>query len=91
MAAQQALDCLLEAQDYAGALELLDQMKSLLEQPALRGLQCVRHLPPRLVDTTAAVERALANELLNTIANSDVARIVAEAASDAEAQPGEEG
>lgn len=88
MAAQQALDCLLESQDYAGALDLLDQLKTLLEQPSLLGLQCVRHLPPRLADTTAAVEGALANEFLNITANSDVSRVVVQAASDAEAQPG---
>jgi hypothetical protein len=89
MAAQAALDCMLEGQDYAGALEMLSQLKSLLEQPGLMGLQCVRHLPPRLVDKTAAVERALAAEFLQTLVNGDVARVVAEAAADAEAQPGE--
>lgn len=90
-AAQQALDCLLESQDYAGALDLLEQLKCLLEQASLLGLQCVRHLPPRLADTTVAVEGALANELLNTVANADVAQVVAQAAADAEAQPGEAG
>jgi hypothetical protein len=91
MAAQAALDCMLEGQDYAGALEMLSQLKGLLEQPGLMGLQCVRHLPPRLVDTTAAVERALAAEFLQTLVNGDVARVVAEAAADAEAQPGKGG
>jgi hypothetical protein len=80
---------MLEGQDYAGALQLLAELKTLLEQPGLMGLQCVRHLPPRLVETTAAVERALAAELLQTLVNGDVARVVAEAAADAEAQPGE--
>jgi hypothetical protein len=88
MAAQAALDCMLEGGDYAGALQLLAELKSLLEQPGLMGLQCVRHLPPRLLETTAAVERALAAEFLQTLVNGDVARVVAEAAADAEVQPG---
>lgn len=90
LAAQQALDCLLESQDYAGALELLDQMKLLLEQPSLLGLQCVRHLPPRLTDTTTAVESALANEFLNTLSNVELPGVIAQAAADAEVQPGEQ-
>lgn len=87
-AAQAALDCMLEGQDYAGALALLAELKALLEAPGLMGLQCVRHLPPRLAETTAAVERALAAEFLATLANGELARVVAEAAADAEAQPG---
>eukprot|EP00775_Hariotina_reticulata_P013694 gene13694-13816_t len=90
VAAQHALDCLLESQDYAAALELLEQMKQLLEQPGLLGLQCVRHLPPRLLDSAAAVEAAIANDLLATIKNYDIPRVLAQAASDAEAQPGTE-
>uniref|UniRef100_A0A383V506 Vacuolar protein sorting-associated protein 54 n=1 Tax=Tetradesmus obliquus TaxID=3088 RepID=A0A383V506_TETOB len=86
-AAQAALDCMLEGQDYAGALALLAELKALLEAPGLMGLQCVRHLPPRLAETTAAVERALAAEFLATLANGELARVVAEAAADAEAQP----
>jgi hypothetical protein len=79
---------MLENQDYAGALDLLEQLRSLLQQPQLMGLQCLRPLPPRLMDTAAAVEGALANEFLTTAANPDVGRIAAEAAADAEAHPG---
>ncbi|KAF6266668.1 Vps54-like protein-domain-containing protein [Scenedesmus sp. NREL 46B-D3] len=89
VAAQAALDCMLEGQDYAGALQLLGQLKALLEQPGLVGLQCVRQLAPRLADTAAAAERALTAEFLQTLANADVARVAAQAAADAEAQPGE--
>ena len=88
MAAQQALDVLLESQDYAGALELIDQLKALLQQPQMMGLQCLRHLPPRLMDVAAAVDGALANEFLSTVTNPDVGSIAAQAAADAEAHPG---
>lgn len=89
VATQQALDVMLENQDYAGALDLLAQLQALLQQPQLMGLQCLRHLPPRLMDMAAAVDGALANEFLLTAANPDVGRIAAEAAADAEAEPGE--
>ena len=89
MAAQHALDCLLESQEYAAALELLEQMKQLMESPMVLGLQCVRHLPPRLLDTAGAVEAAIANDLLDTIKNVEIATVVAQTASDAEAQPGQ--
>lgn len=88
VATQQALDVMLEGQDYAGALDLLEQLRSLLQQPQLMGLQCLRHLPPRLMDMAAAVDGALANEFLTTVANPDVGRIAAEAAADADAHPG---
>ncbi len=45
---QQALDCLLESQDYAGALELLENMTHMLANQSLAGLQCIRHLPPQV-------------------------------------------
>jgi hypothetical protein len=85
---QQALECLLESQDYAAALDLLDQMKGLLQNPSLLGLQCVRHLPPKIADTAVAVEVMLAGEFTAAVVYGEVARVVAEAASDAEGQPG---
>jgi Vacuolar-sorting protein 54, of GARP complex len=89
VAAQAALQCMRQAQDHAGSLELLGQLTSLLEQqPALRGLQCVRHLPPLLVDAGAAAERALTDDFLNAAAHSNAARIVADAVADANAEPG---
>ena len=63
-------------------------MKGLLENPSLLGLQCVRHLPPKLADTAVAVEVMLAGEFTAAVVHVDVARVVAEAGSDAEAQPG---
>jgi hypothetical protein len=89
VASQQALDVMLENQDYAGALDLLGSLKQLQQQPQLMGLQCLRHLPPRLQDVAAAVDGALASDFLGTVANSDVGRIAAQAAVDAEAHPGE--
>jgi len=79
---------MVEGQDYAGALDLLDQLKALLQQPQLMGLQCLRHLPPRLQDIEAAVDQALAHDFLSRVTNSDIAQIAAQAASDAEAHPG---
>jgi hypothetical protein len=79
---------MLENQDHAGALDLLEQLRTLLQQPQLMGLQCLRHLPSRLMDMAAAVDGALANEFLTAAANPDVGRIAAEAAADAEAHPG---
>lgn len=78
----------MENQDYAGALDLLEQLKALLQQPQLMGLQCLRHLPPRLMDIAAAVDGALSNEFLSTLANPEVQQLVMQAAYDAEAQPG---
>lgn len=91
VAAQAALDVLLESQDYAGALELIDQLKALLQQPQMMGLQCLRHLPPRLMDIAAAVDGALAGDFLGTVSNPEVGSIAAQAAADAEAHPGRQG
>jgi hypothetical protein len=51
--------------------------------------QCVRHLPPQLATQTTAVEGMLAGEFLGAVAAHDAAGVVASAASEAEAQPGE--
>jgi hypothetical protein len=80
---------MLEGQDYAGALDLLEQLRGLLQQQQLAGLQCLRHLPARLQDVSASVDAALAAEFLGTVGNAaDVGRLVAEAAAEADSHPG---
>lgn len=88
VATQAALDVMLEGQDYAGALDLLATLRSLLQKQQLAGLQCLRHLPARLMDVSAAVDQALAGDFLAVAANGEVRRIAAQAAADAEAHPG---
>jgi hypothetical protein len=87
-AAQAALDVMLEGQEYAGALDLLGQLRALLQTQQLGGLQCLRHLPGRLQDVSASVDAALAGEFLGTVGNGDVRRLVAEAAAEADRHPG---
>lgn len=43
-----ALQCLLDGQDYAGALELLEHMRHIVGGHLQDGLKCFRSLPPQV-------------------------------------------
>ncbi len=48
LASKSALQCLLDGQDYAGALELLENLRHSVEGQLALGLQAFRHTMPQV-------------------------------------------
>ncbi|KAK9830219.1 hypothetical protein WJX72_010418 [[Myrmecia] bisecta] len=61
---QMALQLLLPQADFAGALDVLDDMRATMEAEDLSGLHCFRHLPQQLMEVAEAVDELMASEFL---------------------------
>lgn len=76
VASQGALQCLLDAQDYAGALEVLESMKHLVDTQLNSGLITFSNLPPQLAQTTNVVENLLGVEFLTAAHDNELPQLV---------------
>eukprot|EP00798_Chlamydomonas_sp_ICE-L_P027701 gene27701-7343_t len=72
-----ALQCLLDSQDYAGALELLENLKHTVEGQVAEGMITFRQTIPQVEETIDVVENLLSCEFLSLahIQDNDLGRM----------------
>ena len=82
---QQTIELLLSANDFVGALDLIETTKEVLEEE-LKGLTCVKHLGPQL----AQLEKAIANMMNGDFIKSAMSLLVDEnSGADSNGEEGE--
>ncbi|KAG1665155.1 hypothetical protein FOA52_005536 [Chlamydomonas sp. UWO 241] len=95
VASRGALQCLLDAQDYAGALELLSNLRHLVGRQLSMGVRAFRETSPQVEETIEIVESLLSCEFLSLARHPDIhsvmERAISDAGADAEADMDDDG
>mmetsp|Transcript_10458 Transcript_10458/g.22439 ORF Transcript_10458/g.22439 Transcript_10458/m.22439 type:complete len:1189 (-) Transcript_10458:119-3685(-) len=85
VASKSALQCLLEGQDYAGALELLENLRHSVDGQLQLGLQAFRHTTPQVEETIEVVQSLLSCEFVSLAHMQDMNSVIERAMNDAAA------
>eukprot|EP00884_Botryococcus_braunii_P007920 jgi/Botrbrau1/17129/Bobra.0157s0028.2 len=83
---QEALGLLLPEGDFAGALDVCDDLRATLASKQLEGLHVARHLPQQLAKASEAINDLMERQFLALLRNSGIA-VAAEESLEALRQP----